>query len=91
MGECVGKSRIRLAAMSYWAKESVSRLRTLEASAICAEEGGRRGSLQRSQYQKQTINQVGHQVLTATQLEVSETWASKDECLSQIASSSQRL
>lgn len=36
---------MRLAAISYLAKESISRLRTFEASAIWAEDGGRRGSL----------------------------------------------
>lgn len=36
---------MRLAATSYWAKESISRLRTLDASAICAGEGGRLESL----------------------------------------------
>lgn len=43
--ESVGMSRILLAAMSYWANESISRLRTFDASAMLAEEGGRLESL----------------------------------------------
>lgn len=45
VGELVGISRMRRAATSYCAKESMSRLRTLDASAICVDDGGRLGSL----------------------------------------------
>lgn len=45
VGELVGISRIRRAATLYCAKESISRLRTLDASAIWADDGGRLGSL----------------------------------------------
>jgi hypothetical protein len=41
----VGRSRIRLAAVSYCAKESISRLRTLDASLNWLAEGGFLGSL----------------------------------------------
>ena len=45
MADWVGKSRRRRAAELYCVKESVSRLRTLEASASCAGVGGLSGSL----------------------------------------------
>ena len=45
VGESVGRSRIRRAAVLYWPKASTSRLRVLEASAIWVWEGGLSGSL----------------------------------------------
>lgn len=45
MGEVVGRSRIRVAAMEYWVKESVRRLRTFVASVSWADVGGLSGSL----------------------------------------------
>ncbi len=45
VGDCVGRSRKRRAAELYCVNESVSRLRTLEASASCAGVGGLSGSL----------------------------------------------
>jgi len=41
----VGRSRILLAADSYWMNESVRRLRTFEASVMWAGVGGFSGSL----------------------------------------------
>lgn len=44
MGDCVGISRILRAAMSYFAKASIRRFRTLDASASWSGVGGLSGS-----------------------------------------------
>ena len=83
--ELVGRSRIRRAAISYFAKESMSRLRTLDASAICTEVGGRLGSLGICQLRnilmfilKPTVMQQG----------ASGIWEGEDGCPFQIGQGS---